>query len=119
MSKTLVEPGYIVRHTVSGSAVVAGEVLGPIATNERFRIAKVAGAVGVDVACYEAGVHELAATTTDVWADGDKLYFDPATDKLTDVAGALKEIGTARGAKANGETTAKVLLNNTPLPAGY
>lgn len=122
MTRTLKSNGYVKTHeNDSGADIASGDVIGPVGTGERFRIAKVDIADGDSGAAYEAGVHELAAAETDEWDDGDTLYWDEADENLTDDedAGTNKAIGTAVGDKANGDTVAKVLLNDTPMPAGY
>ena len=58
-----------------------------------------------------SGEFELDATSADVWAAGDKLYFDDTTDKLTDVvASGVYFAGFAPTAKISGETRARVIL---------
>lgn len=112
MANTLVQQGKRIDYTNAGAAITSGTLIGPFGTGDRFGVAvadiadgqvtPVVGQIEIE------GVHALDATSANVWADGDILYWDPATDKLTDVAGSLKRIGTAVGAKASSVTTARV-----------
>lgn len=120
--KTLKRNGFVADHlNESGDTIASGDVIGPIGTGEIFRVAKTDIADDATGAAYQSGVHELAAASADEWADGDTLYWDAADGNLTDDAdsGTNKEIGVAVGAKASGETLARVLLNSMPCPAGY
>lgn len=67
-------------------------------------------ASGDRVAMASSGVWDIEATDADEWDDGDLLYWDPATNKITDVAGALEKAGLAIGAKAT-TTSAKALID--------
>lgn len=102
----------------SGVDIAVDEVVGPLGTSARFGIAIADIADTEAGAICTAGVHKLPATAADAWDHGDTLYWDPTTEKLTDVAGAgpLDSIGTAVGPKAASATTAEFLLNNTTLP---
>lgn len=115
MSKTFEKTGHQHTHT-AGSAISSGDVVGPFGTANRFGVAKTDIANGADGALDVSGVHTLAANSTDVWADGDILYWDVADTNLTDDAdtGTNKQIGVAVGAKASSITTALVLLNSVP-----
>lgn len=68
-------------------------------------------AIGDDYTLQMTGVFTGLATSADVWADGDLLYWDDSTNMLTDVAGALKSCGIAVGAKASLATSADFDLN--------
>lgn len=92
----------------SGSTYSAG---GPVLCGARYRIPINDIANGASGPAHAEGVFGLAATTADSWADGAVLYWDPATSKLTNVAGSLTQIGTAVGAKvATTQTWAQVKL---------
>jgi len=56
------------------------------------------------------GVWELTKKTTDVIADGVKLYWDDTLKQLTVTVGSNKLVGTAWGAFGNGVTEAQVRL---------
>lgn len=58
-----------------------------------------------------SGVFEMAALSTDVWVEGDILYWDDSNNRLTDTASSHKTAGIAVAAKASGETVALCDLN--------
>lgn len=65
-------------------------------------------------------VERMAFTTSEVtaaetWANGAPLYWDPATRKLTNVAGSLRRVGMAYGAKAVNATSADVWMDGKAL----
>lgn len=49
---------------------------------------------------YESEVDNVPATAAEVWVPGQPLYWDPATQALTNVAGALTIFGHALQPKA-------------------
>ena len=116
--QTYKKPGHVRPYT-AGSAIAVDEVVGPIGTSELFGVAVNPIANGEEGELSISGEHELAADSTDIWADGDTLYWDVADSNLTDDAdgGTNKAIGEAVGAKAASATMARVLLNGRPGPA--
>lgn len=64
------------------------------------------GAVATGGGVYEA---PKGTGSLDDWVHGAVLYWDDSTDVITDVAGSNKKIGTAEGAAADADTTAKFL----------
>lgn len=88
---------------VSGQVEVIGNRIG-------INTAITPAAIGERVSMATSGVWDIEATDADVWADGDLLYWDPATNKITDVAGALEKAGIAIGAKG-ATTSAKALID--------
>lgn len=106
--KVAVECGEILELVnTSGSDIASGGVLELVANHF---VAMVDVANGKSGSFSAEGVFELDATSADDWAAGDTLYWDPATKKLTDVAGSLKKIGYAVNAKAALTLKAKVKL---------
>jgi len=91
----------------TGVDVAAGGVLVVGAT---CRVALNDIADGASGPAYAEGVFNLAATSADDWADGAALYWDAATSKLTDTAGANVLIGYAVALKAALAVTANVKL---------
>lgn len=114
MTNFVQNPGK--RNYVAGADIASGEVIGPVGTGSLFFVAATDIANGQEGAVYDEGHFQLDATAADAWGDGDVLYWDPATDKLTDVAGLLKKIGVAVGAKAAAATSAVVNLNKHAAP---
>ena len=96
-------------HVAAPEALVSGEV---IVFGERIGIytGLNPAASGDDVNFSTKGIYDIDATDADTWADGDILYWDPATSKVTDVAGALKKAGLAVGSKGV-TTSAKALVD--------
>lgn len=59
----------------------------------------------------ESLVREAPKTTSEAWAVGVKLYFDPATGKFTTTAGALALAGRAAAPALAADTTGSVDFN--------
>jgi predicted RecA/RadA family phage recombinase len=76
----------------------------------RVYVGQQAAASGALIAAAVRGVFTFPATTADDWADGDILYWDNSTGKLTDTASTNKIAGKALGAKVASTTTADVQL---------
>jgi len=92
----------------SGSDVSSG---GVIVEGDQVRVAIVDIANGASGACATEGVFTLAATSADVWSDGDVLWWDSTNAKLTDSAVSDVLAGIAIGDKASLATTANVKLS--------
>jgi len=104
--------GYRSQHTnATSTAIASGDVV--VLGNEiGIAVSDIAvGATGVVERC---GVHELAATSADAWADGAQLYWDAATEMLTDTAAANPLAGKAYEAKVALVLLADVLVNSRP-----
>lgn len=57
------------------------------------------------------GVFTLVKTTSQVWALGELLYWDPATSKFTNVPGELTAYGVVAKAAGSADTTGNVKLS--------
>jgi predicted RecA/RadA family phage recombinase len=57
------------------------------------------------------GVVDITALTTDVIAQGAKVYWDNTNKRITGTVGSNTLVGAALVAKANGETTCRVMLD--------
>jgi predicted RecA/RadA family phage recombinase len=90
----------------SGQLVVVGSISG---------VAAFDAASGADVEVAVEGVFELPKVTTDVIAQGDRLYWDSGQAKLTKSAGTGSKpmVGIATAAAGNGITTVNCLLTPT------
>lgn len=90
----------------SGQLVVVGAING---------VAAFDAASGADVEVTVEGVFELSKVTTDVIAQGDKLYWDSGLAKLTKTAGTGSKpmVGVATAAAGNGVTTVNCRLMPT------
>lgn len=60
------------------------------------------------------GVFNLPKTTGQVWAEGDVLYWDAATSKLTKTAGANRRVAVAAAAALTAATVGSALLLAAP-----
>jgi len=92
-------------------ALVSGQVE---VTGNRIQICTVMfpAAIGDRVSFATSGVWEIAKTDADAWLLGALLYWDPATNKITDVAGSLESCGIAVDAQsATTNPTALVDVN--------
>jgi len=87
----------------SGQLVVVGSIV---------RVAAFDAESGADVEVATRGVFELPKITTDVIAQGDKLYWDSAQAKLTKTPGTGSKplAGLAVVAAGNGATTVQCSL---------
>ena len=90
----------------SGQLVVVGSING---------VASFDAASGADVEVTVEGVFDLPKVTTDVIAQGDKLYWDSGQAKLTKTAGTGSKplVGVATATAGNGVTTVYCLLMPT------
>jgi predicted RecA/RadA family phage recombinase len=79
----------------------------------KFGVAKVDVLSGVTAAFLLEGVVDLAATSAQVWAVGDKIYWDDTNKRADNVATVGLLIGVATLAKANPGAIGRVLLNES------
>lgn len=94
---------------VSGAIYKVGNIIG---------VAQCDAAEGADVELKLTGVFELAKTSAQAWAVGDKLYIIPASRLITNVAGTGNfEVGVATAVAANPSGTGYVRLNGVGAPA--
>jgi predicted RecA/RadA family phage recombinase len=80
-----------------------------------FGVAANAAANGAQVEGKTSGVFDLTALATDVGSFGTKVYWDNGNRRVTVTVGSNMFIGALVGAKANGETTARVRLNGVSV----
>lgn len=110
MAQNFVQPGRDMTFTaptggvVSGNAYLIGALL-VVATVTVAQTLKFTGETG--------GVWTLPKTTGEAWTEGQLLYWDPGTGKLTTTAGSLKVVGCAAAVQASGDTTGVARLNGT------
>lgn len=111
--KNYVSPGEVQRFTAPAGGVVSGQgyVIGDtfvIATHDAAATFKFVG--------QHKGNVNLTKVTTDVIADGVKLYWDDTAKKVTVTTTNNRLIGGAAQAAGNGATAVEVSLNGTTLP---
>lgn len=86
----------------SGQGVLVGALFGVAAHN---------AAQGAAVEIVRKDVFDLSAVTADTATQGAKVYWDNTARKLTTTASGNTLVGCVTEAKANGDTTARVLLD--------
>jgi len=87
---------------VSGQGALVGSLFG---------IASADAANGAEVQLARMGIFDIAALNTDTGAVGVKVYWDNTNKRITTTVGSNTLVGVLAGAKANGDTTARVLLD--------
>lgn len=94
---------------VTPVAVTAGV---PVVLNSGFFGIPASTAVaGATVSFSQFGVFSgMPKTVGQAWTVGQKLYWDPATSKFTNVVGALSLVATATKAAAVADTTGELVL---------
>lgn len=107
MSKTYIVPGKKINYlNGTGSAIASGDVV---------YVGNLPGVAEVDIADGEVGVvevegvHLLAKTTSLVITQGDRLFFNTTTNKITKTV-TDNPIGTAWTSQASNDTTVEVKL---------
>ena len=117
MSTNYVQLGRRVQATNgTGSAVSSGDA---VLFGDTLRIAVHDIANGSAGEWEIEGVFTIAATTADTWSDGDFVYWNDTTSKLTSTMGSNTRPGIAIGAKTNGQTTAVLKLWPGSTPSIY
>lgn len=119
MSRNFIQPGRALDYTNGGSAAIAiGSVVvlttkvGVLVAGSQNDIGPLA--VGKTGSVRICGVFELAKATTDVIAQGAKVYWSTTNSNITTTASGNTEAGVATAAAGNGATTVAVLLNGVP-----
>lgn len=105
--KTYVQPGDAIELTAPGGGVVSGTgvLIGAIFVVPTFSAAAAAKFTG-----QVTGVVEHAKVSTQVWTEGQRLYWNAGLSQVTSVATDGMFIGVAAEAAANPSATGKVLL---------
>lgn len=105
--KNFIQPGATITVTApyavsSGQGVKVGSLFG---------VAVYSAAQGVPVEIKREGVFDVTAVTADVAAQGAKVYWDDTARKITITATNNTVVGAVTTDKANGDATARVLLD--------
>jgi predicted RecA/RadA family phage recombinase len=123
-----VQPGEVLTLSVptGGVTVNKGVLIGTAFVVATETVAAASGAIFTGVA---AGVVAIDKLNTEVWAEGDKIYWDNANTRVTNAPTAgCRLVGHAVAAAANPSTTGKVRLGevpalvsmaSSPAPASY
>jgi predicted RecA/RadA family phage recombinase len=124
MAKNFVQPGQQLTLTAPAGGVTAGV---GVLIGTLFGISLGTAIAGASFDLATDGVWDIAKLSTEVWAAGDKIYWDNANARVTNAAtGALRPVGHAAAAAANPSSTGRVRLDGglavhdldaTPAPA--
>ena len=96
-------------HTAPSGGVVAGN---GYQIGSCFVIAVNSAAVNEKFTAHYGDVWTLPKTTGEAWTEGQLLYWNPATSRVTTTAGALLKIGIASTAAGSTATSGEVRLNS-------
>ena len=107
MSTKYIQPGDII-DIVAGSALASDDV---VVLVNRIAVVQNAIASGATGSVYVEGMFLLAKTTSQAWVQGDPLFWDPSTSKLTNVGTAAIIAGYAPIAAGSADTTGYVVLS--------
>lgn len=101
------QPAIVVDLTAPTGGVTSGV---GVLVGDLFVVATVTALVGVTFAGLTSGVVDIAKTSTDVWAEGDKLYWDNTNKRLDKDPGKGPMVALAVAAAANPTSTGKARL---------
>ena len=106
--KNFIQPGeemtLVAPYTVvSGAGLLVGSIFG-VASND--------ATIGANVEARLEGIFQLAKLSSEVWTQGQLIYWDNTNKWCTNVASTNKLIGVATAAASNPSTTGFVRLNN-------
>jgi predicted RecA/RadA family phage recombinase len=124
MAKNFIQPGNQLTLVAPTGGVTTGV---GVLIGTTFVVALNTAAVGANFDGAPTGVWSLAKNSTDVWAVGDKIYWDNANARCTNLPSAgFRKIGYAVAVAANPTSTGSVRLHEgvndidddaTPAPA--
>lgn len=80
--KTFVQDGKIMNYANAGSAIASGDVVAIGSSGIGVACVDIAATTGSGAVQIE-GVFTLAKTTSQAWTQGQRLYWNPGTSKLT------------------------------------
>src|SRR4051812_3509173 len=110
MAKNFVHPGKNLTLVAPAAGVTTG--LG-VLIGLLFVVALTTATSGNSFVGAATGVWSLPKVSTEVWAQGNRVYWDQANARCTTVAAGMREIGVAEVAAANPSATGIVRLNGT------
>jgi len=110
--KNFIQPGEIMEFANCGTAISSGDM---VVIGERVGVAMVdiAATSGSGSVSME-GVYSLPKTTSQAWAQGDKLFRDASTGKLTTTATGNTPVGYAFEAAESSANTGSCKLEAKP-----
>jgi predicted RecA/RadA family phage recombinase len=107
--KNFVQPGNVLTMIAPAGGVVSG---GAYMIGSIFGVANGDAAATKEFEMSVNGVYELPKVSTEVWARGDRIYWDNTAAKLTKVATGNVFVGVATEAAANPTDNGTVRLND-------
>lgn len=108
MAKNYVSEGDVLDFTNAGAAIASGAV---VAMGKRIGIAVADIPTGSTGSVSVTGVWNVAKAPADDIQLGEPLYWDPANNRVTEVAGALNLAGYAAAPAGNGVATVRIKIN--------
>ncbi len=110
--KNFIQPGESINYSNAGSAISSGDA---VVIGDRIGIASVDidASTGTGNVQME-GVYSLDKTTTQTYAQGDQLFYDSSTGKITNVATGKTKAGYAFAAAESADTSCIVKLSAEP-----
>lgn len=108
MAKNYKQPGEVLTH-IAAAAITSGEV---VVIGTKIGVAQTSAVIGGECELRVEGVFTLDKTTGQgAIAQGAILYWDDATNKITNVAAANKVAGFAAAPAATGDLFIDVKIN--------
>lgn len=107
--KSFLRDGKTHLYTNAGSAIASGAVVLLGMFQYGIATTTIAATTGTGLVATK-GVYRLDKTTSQTYAVGDRLYWDPSTSKVTNVPAQLGFIGFAAAAAASAATSCDVEL---------
>lgn len=108
MAKNYVQEGDVLDFTNAGAAVASGAV---VAMGKRIGIALADIPTGGTGSVSVTGVWTVPKAPVDDIQQGEALYWDPANNRLTEVAGTLSVAGYAAAPAAAGDAIVRIKIN--------
>ncbi len=112
MASNFLQPGCVLELTAPTGGVVSGT---PILIGSYFVIPLVTAAATVRFNGQLDGVWTLPKTTSEVWAEGESVYWDAANSKLSTDPSLGLPVGAVHIAALSADTSAAVRLNGTSV----
>lgn len=109
MANNYLYTGDVLDYTNGGGANISSGA--PVLVGSRLGIALVNIPVSGTGSVRMRGVFTVAKLSTDVVAQGDLLYWDATSSRLTTTASTHKQAGYAAAAAGTGVTTVAISLN--------
>jgi predicted RecA/RadA family phage recombinase len=107
--KNFYKKGNMLTYFNTGSAIASGAVVPISGIGVGIAAVDIAATTGEGEIAIE-GVFKVAKTTSQAWAQGARLYWDPGTSKFTTTAGSLQLAGFVYKAAGSSDTVGYIRL---------